>query len=130
MRSIRRRDTRPERLLRSELHRRGFRFRVDFPIPVQEGRSPRADIVFPRQKLAVFVDGCFWHGCTVHSKPPKQNSGYWGPKIARNIERDEETNARLAANGWKVLRLWEHEDPGYALAEVEKRLAEQRELPS
>jgi DNA mismatch endonuclease (patch repair protein) len=124
MRSIKRRDTRPERLLRSELHRRGFRFRVDFPIPVLEGRSPRADIAFTKPKLAIFVDGCFWHGCQEHSKQPAQNSGYWGPKIARNIERDQETNARLSANGWEVLRIWEHDDLADAINKIERRLAE------
>lgn len=122
MRSIRRRDTKPERLLRSELHRRGFRFRVDFPIPLEEGRSPRADIVFTRQKLAIFMDGCFWHGCAEHSKPPEQNRGYWGPKIARNMERDQETNDRLSADGWKVLRIWEHDDLADAIERIEGQL--------
>jgi DNA mismatch endonuclease (patch repair protein) len=109
MRGITRRDTKPERALRSALHRRGLRFRVDFPISV-EGRSPRPDIVFTRRRVAVFVDGCFWHGCREHSSPPKQNSTYWGPKISRNIERDREHDERLAAAGWTVVRVWEHED--------------------
>lgn len=122
MRSIRRRDTQPELLLRSALHRQGYRFRVDFPIPVKEGRSPRADIAFTRQRLAVFVDGCFWHGCAEHSKPPAKNSGYWGPKIARNIERDAETNARLEAHGWKVVRVWEHVDLDEAVEKISDRL--------
>jgi DNA mismatch endonuclease, patch repair protein len=122
MRSIRRRDTQPELLLRSALHRQGFRFRVDFPVPVKEGRSPKADLAFTRQRVAVFVDGCFWHGCVEHSKPPAKNSGYWGPKIARNIERDEETNARLEANGWKVVRVWEHLGLEEAVAKISEQL--------
>lgn len=100
----------PERALRSELHRRGLRFRVDLPVAV-EGRSPRPDIVFTRQRLAIFVDGCFWHGCPEHAQRPKTNATYWGPKIARNIERDAEQAERLRAAGWTVLRIWEHEDP-------------------
>ena len=122
MRSIRRRDTQPELLLRSALHRRGYRFRVDFPIPLPTGRSPRADIAFTRQRLAVFIDGCFWHGCAEHSKPPKKNGGYWGPKIARNIERDEETNARLRALGWRVVRVWEHDDLDEAIERISEQL--------
>jgi len=110
MRANRRRDTAPERAIRSELHRRGLRFRVDLRVPVADGRSPRPDIVFTRRRVAVFVDGCFWHGCREHSQPPRQNSGYWGPKIARNIERDREHDQRLASEGWTVIRVWEHED--------------------
>jgi len=87
-----------------------LRFRVDFPVPVVEGRSPRPDVAFTRRRLAVFVDGCFWHGCLEHSSPPKQNDGYWGPKIARNIERDREQDARLALSEWDVIRVWEHDD--------------------
>jgi DNA mismatch endonuclease (patch repair protein) len=110
MRANRRRDTLPERALRSLLHRRGLRFRVDLPVAV-DGRSPRPDIVFTRQRLAIFVDGCFWHGCPEHARRPKANATYWGPKIARNIERDSEQAQRLQAAGWTVLRVWEHEDP-------------------
>jgi len=110
MKGIRRRDTAPERALRSELHRRGLRFRVDAPVSV-EGRSPRPDVIFPRHRVAVFVDGCFWHGCPDHSAAPRQNQAYWGPKIARNIERDEEHDAKLEAAGWTVIRVWAHEDP-------------------
>jgi DNA mismatch endonuclease (patch repair protein) len=108
MRAIRRRDTAPERMIRTALHRRGLRFRVDYLIRVQ-GRSPRPDIVFTKKRVAVFVDGCFWHGCSVHARRPTQNASYWGPKIARNIERDLEQNARLEQAGWRVLRIWEHE---------------------
>src|SRR4051794_26495416 len=106
MRGIRRRDTKPEKQLRSELHRRGLRFRTDFAVRV-DGRSPRPDVAFTRMRLAVFVDGCFWHGCSTHSQRPRKNGHYWGPKITRNIERDREQEARLKAAGWTVLRFWE-----------------------
>lgn len=78
----------------------------------------RADLVLPRDRIAVFVDGCFWHGCPQHFKPPSTNSGYWSVKIARNVHRDRDTDARLASEGWQVIRSWEHEDP----AEVVDRL--------
>jgi DNA mismatch endonuclease (patch repair protein) len=87
-----------------------LRFRVDLPVPV-DGRSPRPDVVFTRQRTAVFIDGCFWHGCPEHAQRPRTNSGYWGPKISRNVERDHEQTARLEAAGWTVIRVWEHEDP-------------------
>lgn len=109
MRAIRRRDSRPERALRSNLHAKGLRYRVDFAIPV-EGSRPRPDIAFTRQRVAVFVDGCFWHGCPEHGGRPKVNSTYWDAKIARNRERDAEQTQRLVAGGWTVVRVWEHED--------------------
>jgi DNA mismatch endonuclease (patch repair protein) len=123
MRGIRRRDTAPELALRSELHRRGFRFRVDYPVSVSGGRRPRPDIAFTRHRLAVFVDGCFWHGCTRHSATPARNAGYWGPKIDRNIERDGEHDARLEAAGWTVIRAWEHDDPDEIADMVAARLS-------
>jgi DNA mismatch endonuclease (patch repair protein) len=123
MRGIRRRDTQPERALRSELHQRGLRFRIDLPVSV-EGRSPRPDVAFTRRRVAVFVDGCFWHGCREHAAPPRKNTGYWGPKIARNIERDREHDARLTAAGWTVIRVWEHERPGDAADRVCAALAQ------
>jgi len=108
MRAVRRRDTKPERELRSALHRRGLRFRVDYAISV-DGRSPRPDIAFTRDRIAIFVDGCFWHGCPEHAQRPKSNTAYWGPKLARNVERDAEQTAKLEGAGWTVLRVWEHE---------------------
>lgn len=103
------RDTAPELALRSELHRRGLRFRVDrAPVP---GIRTRADLVFPREKVAIYVDGCFWHGCPDHGTMPKANADFWGPKLARNKERDREIDGALAAEGWTVVRVWEHEDP-------------------
>lgn len=105
----RRRDTSPELALRSALHRSGLRFRVDQPLPFDRRR--RADIVFPRQKIAVFVDGCFWHGCPEHYSAPKANADYWREKVERNQGRDRDTDERLHALGWAVIRVWEHEVP-------------------
>jgi DNA mismatch endonuclease (patch repair protein) len=110
MRGNRRADTRPEQVVRSALHRRGLRFRKDYAIRVSDRRI-RADIVFVRSRIAVFVDGCFWHGCPEHGNAPRVNTHYWGPKLARNIERDGEVTAALRDSGWTVLRFWEHERP-------------------
>lgn len=101
------RDTTPELLIRRLLHAGGFRYRVNFR-PLATLRRT-ADIVFTRARLAVFIDGCFWHGCPVHYKRPGINRDYWDLKVARNRERDVETNESLIANGWHVLRIWEHE---------------------
>jgi DNA mismatch endonuclease (patch repair protein) len=106
MQRQRRRDTKPEVALRSYLHRAGFRFRVDYPL---SGLRRRADLAFPRQQVAVFVDGCFWHGCPEHGTSPKANAAWWRTKIDANIARDRDTDARLAETGWKVVRVWEHE---------------------
>ncbi|KAA9393012.1 very short patch repair endonuclease [Kocuria coralli] len=121
MRSNRRRDTRPELAVRSELHRRGLRFRVDYA-PLTERPRRRADIVFTRKHVAVFVDGCFWHGCPIHATYPKSNTGYWLPKLARNIERDRETDAELKDRGWRVVRVWEHMPPADAADMIEEAL--------
>ena len=103
-----RRDTQPELLLRRELHRLGFRYRVDHPLPGMPRR--RADVLFTRARVVVFVDGCFWHGCPEHKTSPANNAAWWATKLARNVERDRETDAHLVALGWRVLRVWEHED--------------------
>ena len=108
MRSNRGRDTKPEVAVRRLLHAAGLRYRVDFA-PI--GGRRRADIVFTRKHVAVFIDGCFWHGCPFHATRPKANADYWGPKLDRNIERDRETTAALESAGWAVLRFWEHETP-------------------
>jgi DNA mismatch endonuclease, patch repair protein len=115
MRGNKSRNTLPELAVRSALHRRGLRYRVAARPVAALPRS--ADLVFPRARVAVFVDGCFWHGCPTHYVPSKSNVAYWDSKIARNKERDAETDARLAEAGWLSLRIWAHEDPGYA-AEV------------
>lgn len=114
----RRTDTKPEVALRSELHRRGLRFRKDHPIRVEGRRPIRPDVVFTRARVAVFVDGCFWHGCPEHQVVPKSNPGYWIPKLRRNTERDCEADAALEADGWTVLRFWEHEDPAQSAVAV------------
>lgn len=109
MRRQKRTGTKPEVQLRKALHARGLRYRVDDRPLVDLPR--RADMTFRRAKVAVFVDGCFWHGCPVHSRPTKSNTKWWGDKIARNRERDEETTRLLEAAGWLVVRVWEHETP-------------------
>jgi DNA mismatch endonuclease (patch repair protein) len=118
MKSQRRRDTEPETRLRSLLHAMRFRFRTDItPVP---GMRCRADIVFPRIKVAVFVDGCFWHACPSHGTLPKQHAQWWRDKLADNTARDRRTDDVLRKSGWSVIRVWEHEDP-FAAA---KRIAD------
>lgn len=119
-----RRDTQPELALRSELHRRGFRFRVDrAPVP---GLRSRADIVFGPARVAVYVDGCFWHSCPDHGTRPKANAEWWERKLDRNQERDRETDLVLREHGWRVVRIWEHEDAGEAADRVEAALRGRR----
>jgi DNA mismatch endonuclease, patch repair protein len=117
MRGNRRMDTNPERLVRSLLHQRGLRFRKDTVLTVNDVRV-RADIVFPSKRVAVFVDGCFWHGCPEHGRAPKANQAYWNAKLARNVERDARNTALLEAAGWTVLRHWEHEAPDEAARSI------------
>lgn len=117
MRANTRRDTKPERALRSALHGLGLRFRVDYQIETPE-RRVRPDIVFTRQRVAVFVDGCFWHSCPIHGRAPKANANYWQPKLERNTERDKLDTKVLRAAGWKVLRIWEHEPMQLAVSAV------------
>jgi DNA mismatch endonuclease (patch repair protein) len=102
-----RRDTAPELALRHELYRNGLRYRVDWPIPGLRRR--RADVAFPRWRIAIFVDGCFWHSCPEHRTAPKNNSTWWTSKLEGNVLRDRETDEHLRALGWLVLRCWEHE---------------------
>ena len=109
MQANRRRDTRPELALRSLLHARGLRFRVDQPLSFDRRR--RADLTFPRVALYVFVDGCFWHGCETHFVLPKTRTEYWSSKVQGNKSRDLDTTLRLESLGGTVLRFWEHEDP-------------------
>lgn len=112
-----RRDTAPEMALRRELHRRGLRYRVD-RAPIAGLRS-RADVVFVRQRVAVFVDGCFWHGCPEHGTLPKSNAAWWADKLQANAERDRRVTRRLEDEGWKVIRAWEHEDPSAVADRIE-----------
>lgn len=94
------RDTKPEVALRSALHAAGLRFRKDYRLDL-DGVRFRPDIVFTRAKVAVFVDGCFWHSCPTHGTTPTRNADYWLPKLERNVHRDREQDAALAANGWQ-----------------------------
>jgi DNA mismatch endonuclease (patch repair protein) len=105
--SQKRTHTQPEVRLRKSLHSIGLRYRVNYPVPGLPRRT--IDIAFPRQRLAVFVDGCFWHGCPEHFVEPKRNRDWWLEKISSNRERDRRTDEALSALGWSVLRIWEHE---------------------
>jgi DNA mismatch endonuclease (patch repair protein) len=107
-----RRDTQPEVAVRRELHRRGLRFRVDYP-PLPSLLRRRADVVFTRARVALFIDGCFWHGCPLHgtAQNSKTNADFWRVKIQTNQSRDADTNDRLRDAGWAVVRAWEHETP-------------------
>lgn len=120
MSAARRRDTQPEILLRRELHRRGYRFRVVYPVPGNRRRS--IDIAFTKRKLAVFVDGCYWHGCPEHGTQPAQNSEWWAAKFAANRARDRDTDSLLRDAGWRVLRIWEHNAAEEAADVVESLL--------
>lgn len=125
MRANRRRDTGPELAIRSLLHARGLRYRVDFA-PWSNKRR-RADVVFTRARLAVFVDGCFWHACPEHKSLPEAHRDYWESKLARNVERDRETTAMLEAEGWTVVRIWEHEPAEAAVERIIAALARARD---
>lgn len=108
MRANRKVGTQPEIRLRSALHRKGLRFRKDFVIEA-DGLRVRPDVTFPRRRVAVFLDGCFWHSCPAHGSVPGSNAGYWTPKLRRNVERDTRVDAALMSAGWNVIRIWEHE---------------------
>ncbi|WSR70958.1 very short patch repair endonuclease [Streptomyces sp. NBC_01197] len=123
MQAIRSRDTKPERLIRRLVHAQGLRYRVAAK-PLPDLRRT-ADLVFRRAKVAVFVDGCYWHGCPDHYISPKTNPGYWSDKIARNMARDRDTDHQLTEAGWTVLRFWEHESPdacAFKIASTVERL--------
>jgi DNA mismatch endonuclease (patch repair protein) len=121
MQAIRRTDTKPEVELRKRLHAMGLRFRKDHRLDLPGGRV-RPDIVFTRRKVAVFVDSCFWHCCPDHGHAPTKNEWYWGPKLARNVERDEAANHALEAAGWIVIRVWEHEGLDSVAARIQGTL--------
>lgn len=121
MRANKRTDTKPEMRVRSYLHRSGLRFRKDYLIRSGDNRV-RADVAFAKQRVAVFVDGCFWHSCPFHGTDPKSNSAYWTAKLQLNVERDQRTNRWLKDAGWHVVRIWEHEPPEIAARAVIARL--------
>ncbi|WP_330440579.1 very short patch repair endonuclease [Streptomyces griseoaurantiacus] len=110
------RDTAPEVAVRKLLHSAGLRYRVNVPVPGMPRRT--IDIVFGKAKIAVFMDGCFWHGCPVHATQPKANAEWWRTKLDKNMARDQETTAHLRAAGWTVLRYWEHESPNTVAEDV------------
>jgi len=120
-----RRDTACEMAVRSAVHALGLRYRVhQRPLP---GLRREADLVFRRDKVAVFVDGCFWHGCSEHHSPPTSNYNWWKTKVEKNRARDKETNRILSEQGWNVVRVWEHEDPGEAAQRIQDVVMKSRQ---
>jgi DNA mismatch endonuclease (patch repair protein) len=122
MSRIRGRDTGPETAIRRALFARGHRYRIGHGLP------GKPDIVFVSKRVVVFIDGCFWHRCTEHFRPPATNAEFWQAKIERNVERDREVTEHLAASGWQVLRFWEHDvrrTPEKVIKAIEDALAPQ-----
>jgi DNA mismatch endonuclease (patch repair protein) len=122
MRANRRTDTKPEVTLRKELHRLGYRYRKDLPI-VLDGVRVRPDIVFTKRKVAIFVDGCFWHVCPQHGRQPTSNEWYWAPKLRRNMSRDQLVTKALEDAGWRVVRIWEHVPLRDAISAIEAAIS-------
>jgi DNA mismatch endonuclease (patch repair protein) len=120
MKSQGRRDTSVELAIRRQLHALGYRFRVDFRL--EPALRCRGDIVFTRRRVVVFVDGCFWHGCPVHATAPKNNAEWWRAKLDANMERDNRNRAALADLGWRVVRVWEHEQPTEAVDRIREAI--------
>ncbi|MCA1603803.1 MAG: very short patch repair endonuclease [Acidobacteria bacterium] len=124
MRSNRGRDTKPELALRSAVHALGLRYRVSArPLP---DLRRTADMVFTKARVAVFLDGCFWHGCPEHHTVAEANAEFWAQKVVSNRARDRDTDRRLADAGWTSIRVWEHEDPYEAASEIRKIVDERR----
>lgn len=120
MRSVKRENTAPEMAVRRELFARGHRYRVNTsPLP---GIRSRADILFTKHRLAIYVDGCFWHRCPLHASVPRSNSAWWEEKLAANMSRDRRVDTELRAAGWRVLRVWEHESAAHVADLVEAEL--------
>lgn len=131
MSTMRTQDTKPERALRTRLHKAGLRYRVHLPVPGMARR--KIDIAFTLAKVAVFVDGCFWHGCPEHCRLPNHNRDWWVAKIDGNRQRDAETSAHLEKNGWTVVRVWEHlsaEDAAETVGDVVSGPSGQPTTPS
>ncbi|WP_428834284.1 very short patch repair endonuclease [Lentzea roselyniae] len=110
MRRTRRTGTAPELAVRRALHRRGLRYLVDVA-PPGTNRRRRVDVLLRGAKIALFVDGCFWHSCPEHGQVPKANREWWEVKLRGVVVRDRDTDLQLAAAGWLVVRVWEHDDP-------------------
>jgi DNA mismatch endonuclease, patch repair protein len=113
--------TAPEVALRKELYRRGIRYRVNYLLPLR-GVRRRADIAFTALRIAVFVDGCYWHACPVHATWPEASADWWRAKLEANMRRDRDTDQRLAEAGWISVRIWEHDNPITAADHVESAL--------
>jgi DNA mismatch endonuclease (patch repair protein) len=116
-------DTGAELAVRRLLHAAGLRYRVEYPVPGMARR--RIDVAFTRTRVAVLIDGCFWHGCPEHATRPKANAEWWREKLDRNMARDRETTEHLVAQGWTVLRFWEHESPDTVAARVAATVEQQ-----
>ena len=127
MRANRGRDTGPELAVRRLVHAAGLRYRVSArPLPALRRT---ADLVFTRRRIAVFVDGCFWHGCPDHHTTARTNAAYWAEKVRANRERDADTDRRLGEAGWTVLRFWEHEEPAAVAERIVAAVREARDTP-
>jgi len=129
MRAIRRTDTKPEVALRRALHQLGYRYRKDYRLDLDGGRRVRPDIAFTARKVAVFVDGCFWHACPEHGAKPRVNEWYWSPKLDRNVQRDRANDDALSLAGWSVIRLWEHVPLNEAVTAVVTAVGAARAAP-
>jgi len=124
MQGNRSRDTAPELAVRRLLHSAGLRYRVQIaPLP---GLRRTADVVFSRERIAIFIDGCYWHGCPAHYAPPASHADFWREKVERNRTRDLDTTAKLTANGWTVLRYWTHEPPDEVAASIRAAVSDAR----
>lgn len=128
MSRLRRRDNDAEIALRRVLHAEGLRFRVHVAVPGNARRS--IDVALTRARLAVFVDGCFWHACPEHGTDPRTNSEWWQWKLRGNVERDRDTDRLLEEAGWEVLRVWEHEDPTLAGARIREAWSRRVQCPA
>ena len=124
MRTTKQRDTPCEVALRRTLHRMGYRYSIDARAVPHTRR--RADVLLRRWRIAVFVDGCFWHSCPKHKTRPKANAAWWEAKLAANVERDRDTDRKLRRHGWQVIRVWEHEDPERAASRIASALMAKR----
>ena len=119
--------TAPERAVRAELHRRGLRYRLHRRLV--DGVRRNVDIVFGPTRVAVMIDGCFWHSCPQHATQPKAHAEWWREKLSRNVERDRQTDRLLTADGWLVLRFWEHQNPTKVADTIEEHVRARRGDP-